>query len=345
MASRASPVIIGLLLVAVLAKVGATESDKDLIRKLTVFQKHKEVNWILPARRRLSLEVFGTSKKPERTGFRVTQNTKKLARRGVVSSSISEVLQQFPYLVGVPEDGRVVENKQLMTKGFTPFGNRVESLPSDQSNLLKITYRDYQLSDRRETTVKTRDQIRMECIVHDPEGNRYKISIQQIYMPPFPGYKTRGGVMIDSYHHGTTGTGSPLFPEVYTYGAVWGIGRVHMAGEDEMRVSSNRLIHVMTTEVARDQNQRLVLNEAMPLSKKQRGTKGKKPHQTHVLVYPIRISPDSPKKMKYSPLNTLNQVGKGKEKNGQSFIHVSFVNETILSGKKQLRQIPEHLQN
>ncbi|MBS3805781.1 MAG: hypothetical protein KGY54_14640 [Oleiphilaceae bacterium] len=51
--------------------------------------------------------------------------------------------------------------------------------------------------------------------------------------------------MLDSVHHGGTGTGSPLMPKVDTVAALWGVGELYINGE---KVDDHRVVHLMTNE-------------------------------------------------------------------------------------------------
>jgi hypothetical protein len=126
--------------------------------------------------------------------------------------------------------------------------------------------------------------------------------------------------MIDSYHHGLTGTGSPLMPKVRTYAAFWGMGDVYIDGA---LADENAVMHMMTTEVVRDRDYHLALNSEMPLPKDRWLVSGQ-PHHTHLIVLPVKaVHGQGPV---FQPLKTAFMLPNGKP---QPFMHIMFEQDSL----------------
>lgn len=284
-------------------------SNKNV--RATVKQEEGKVTyWVTPGPRRLA-DHFGTEDNPKMTGMKRIKKAK---------GPMKKVLKAHPGLVGMPAKGRTVRDGTLMTKKPTPFSDK--GIPVKNSSM-EITYIDRTRSDKKGPPIKTADEIKADIEFQDPKGNSYKVMPKLAFQPPIPGYKTQGGVMTDDKHHGTTGTGSPLMPEVYTWGAFWSIADVQINGNVKAQ-NKNRVTHCMTTETVRDKDYRLPVDSELPLDKS--NTIAGQMHHTHCIVLPIKFTPKGPKDV---PVATEFELPNGKK---QPFIHIMFEKDTLVDG-------------
>lgn len=155
----------------------------------------------------------------------------------------------------------------------------------------------------------------------DPAGNEYRLEVDHVVQPPMPGYRTGGGVLTNTVHHGNTDTGSPLMPEAYTYGAFWALSDLYVNGELAQELM---LAHFMTTETVRDADYEIVFDDGLPLP--QEDTPTGAIHHTHGVVFPIQGTPQGPV---FQPVNTSFELTNGQT---QPFIHAMWEEETISEG-------------
>jgi len=299
----------------------ATAATGDEERTLRVRQAPGGVvYWVMPGPRELSESVFGTPENPKMLAAPKIAAAEAAVEAGRMPPSVPGLLRELPILVGVPEKARSVtaDGRQVL-KQPNPF--------SDQARIVEgsfdVTYRSVVDEDPPGPPGKTPDNVDLEVSFTDPAGNDYRVEWDHVVKPPFPGYQTAGGVMIDGTHHGDTGTGSPLMPEVRTEGAFWGIGDLYVNGE--LR-EPGRVMHMMTTEVVRDRQYRLVQEADLPLPSSERHIPDQEQH-THLVVLPIRPEPgEGPK---FAPLRHGFELPNGQV---QPFIHVMFEQDEIVSG-------------
>jgi hypothetical protein len=170
----------------------------------------------------------------------------------------------------------------------------------------------------------TADEVELEA--RFPAGNKYRLEFDHVVQPLFPGYKTQGGVFIDGWLHGTTGTGSPLMPKEYTQAAWWGIVHVYINGEK----ADTKVAHLMTTEVVRQRDYSLAIDEEMRLAPSERHIPSQQ-HHSHLIVIPIKPTPKGPV---FEPVKTAFELPNGKK---QPFIHMMFEEDTIVEWKLDLQ--------
>jgi uncharacterized cupredoxin-like copper-binding protein len=299
--------VTALAAVLVLRTTGPTEEAAG--RWLRVEQPPgKVVYWVLPGPRRVDPAVFGTPQNPTMTGEGQVQRAK---------GPVKALLQQLPILVGLPLPLRATTpdgTRYTQTTIPTPFGDRGRIV----NGRLAVTYIDRQPTDTSGDPMATEDEARLELAFTDPAGHRYEVKLLRVFMPPLPGYETDGGVLLDGFHHGRTGTGSPLMPKVYTYGAFWGIADLVIDGQVADR---RKVTHCMTTNAVRDQNYRLAIEEELPLSPER--TIAGQIHHTHCIVLPVTVTPQGPK---YAPVKTAFTLPNGEK---QPFIHIMFEQDQI----------------
>lgn len=277
----------------------------------------KIVYWVLPGPRRLDAAVFGTPDNPKMTFKGEFQAARQAVAAHKMPPSVPQLLKDLPFLVGVPLKARVPDaSGNWWLRRPTLFSDRARIVKGD----FQAAYWDVVKEDPPGPPAKTPDRARMVAHFSDPAGNTYKVVLDHVVKPPFPGYETAGGVMIDGYHHGSTGTGSPLMPKVRTYAAFWGIGDVYINGK---LAEPNRVIHMMTTEIVRDRDYRLALDSEMPLPPERWHIKGQS-HHTHLVVLPI--TPVKGRGPVFKPLKTAFTLPNGKP---QPFIHVMYEQDEI----------------
>ncbi|WP_339102818.1 hypothetical protein [Haloterrigena salinisoli] len=305
-----------------------TESDgtADTGRDVTVRQEPgNAVYWVLPGERRLSPQVFGTPDNPRRgTDLLEARIERAKGLPEPLDEAIPQLLQDLPPLVAAPEAARepIEASDGIARETFTE-----PTLYSDEaevtSGAFEVTYGDRQPYDLPGEPGDTSDAVTIEAQFTDPAGNEYEIDHDHVVQPPIPGYETGGGVLSGGWLHGITGTGSPLFPRVYTYGASWGVGNVHVNGELATE-DGFRVIHFMTTQTVRDERYRMAVDEELPLAPD--GTIAGQVHHTHGVVLPIRPTPDGPV---YDPVPTAMELPNGET---QPFIHAMWEQDEIVAG-------------
>lgn len=269
----------------------------------------KIVYWILPGPTKLNEQVFGTPDHPMQTGELKTQQAE---------GAVKELFMEFPIMAGVPIQMRETneDNTEFtVTKKPTPVSNNARIVDGE----FEITYKDLQPYDLPGDPTETLDDVDVTVKFTDPQGNQYEIEVLKLYQPPFPGFESGGGVMTDAFIHGETGTDSPLFPKIFAYGAFWGIGNIKVNGE---LADTDKWVHFMTTQNVRNMNYDFVTSEGLPLMPED--TFSGQVHHTHVIVRPIKITPEGPV---FDPVKTAFTLPNGKN---QPFIHIMFEQETIV---------------
>ncbi len=234
------------------------------------------VKWILPGPRKLDPFVFGSPAQP--TSFRNAE-------------------------VGVPIKGRSVsaDGKTFTTtSGPTPFSDRFK--PATGSFSMNLT--DISRFDSKDS----KDRVTGEFNFTDPSGqNNYVLKIKKV-IPKGPAHQFFGGVLIDGFLHGTTEFGTAMMPTMYNYGAFWAVGELSINGEV---VASNRVVHVMTSEIVRSPESdgyKLLADKDLP----------HKGLQTHLIMPPTVVTPEGPKP---GPVPSGFTLPNGKE---QPFIHIMY---------------------
>ncbi|ELZ18452.1 hypothetical protein C477_10303 [Haloterrigena salina JCM 13891] len=303
---------------------GTADSSRDV----TVRQESgNAVYWVLPGERRLSPQVFGTPDAPRR-GSDLLESRIEQAKGfpEPLDEAIPQLLQDLPPLVAAPEEAREPiedgESAGIAQERFTE-----PTLYSDEAEVtsgsFEITYGDRQPYDLPGEPGDTSDAVDLSARFTDPAGNEYELEHDHVVQPPIPGYETGGGILSGGWLHGITGTGSPLFPRVYTYGASWGVGDVRINGEVATE-DGFRVIHFMTTQTVRDERYRMAVDEELPLAPD--GTIAGQVHHTHGVVLPIRPTPDGPV---YDPVPTAMELPNGET---QPFIHAMWEQDEIVEG-------------
>jgi len=271
--------------------------------------------WVLPGPRVLEEKVFGTPDNPKA----LVAPRIQAAQAAGAPPAVAETLRKVPFMVGVPPQARsTTDDGRQVLRHPTPFSNRARII----SGQFDATYTDVVQTDTPGKPAATPDTAEFEAEFTDPAGNEYRVVLDHVVKPPMPGYQTQGGVMTEDFHHGTTGTGSPLMPRVYTFGAFWGLGELYINGE---KVDDHRMMHLMTTEVVRDKDYRLVTSDELPLGPDERHIRDQETH-THLMMPPIRGVPgEGPV---FDPVPTAFELP---NRNNQPFLHIMWEEDRMTS--------------
>lgn len=288
-------------------------SDKDVVVKQ---EPGKAFYWVLPGKRQLSPTVFGTPDQPRGLVAPKIEQARQLP--SPLNETVPELLKELPILVGVPRDKREL-NEDCTAFTTTTFATPFSDEGRVTSGQLEVTYKDRRPYDLPGKLTDTPDSVDLKAKFTDPAGHEYQLKIGTVFQPPIPGYETGGGVMTGAWHHGITGTGSPLMPQVFAYGAFWGVGNVIIDGEvaDEKKV-----IHFMTTQTVRNRQYELAIDEEMPLKPEE--TIAGQVHHTHGIVLPITVTDRGPT---FEPVNTEFTLPNGEK---QPFIHAMWEEDTLV---------------
>ncbi|XOZ32492.1 hypothetical protein ACMDCT_09760 [Halomonadaceae bacterium KBTZ08] len=287
-------------------------TSKPLSEKRVMQEEGKVTYWVLPGPRKLDSETFGT---PENPRMRLKPKI-QAAKATKGPKTVPDLLKKVPAMVAAPEKGRTVKpNGDYVFAQPTPFSDKARIIQGH----FEATFTDMVKTDPPGKPGNTPDTAEFSAEFSDPQGNQYRVVLDHVVKPPFPGYETEGGVMLDSVHHGTTGTGSPLMPKVDTVAALWGVGELHINGE---MVDDHRVMHLMTSEVVRNKDYELVHTEDLPLAPEERHISGQA-HHTHLMMPPIKGTKKGPV---FSPVPSAFQLPNGKK---QPFIHVMFEQDQV----------------
>jgi plastocyanin len=284
------------------------------------------VYWILPGPAKLDEQVFGTPEFPMNTGeYKISK----------AEGAVKKLFEEFPIMAGVPlaiRDTNANGTKFTRTTMPTPVSDKASIV----NGSFEVTYKDLQPYDLPAYPTSTIDNASVNVDFNDPAGNLYEIKLKKLYQPPFPGFESGGGVITDAWIHGNTGTDSPLFPTIFTYGAFWGVGDIIVNGTT---MDEDKWVHFMTTQNVRDQNYNFTTSEELPLMSNE--TFSGQIHHTHVIVRPIKITPEGPI---FDPVKTEFTLPNGMK---QPFIHVMFeqdkiVNDTFKDWKPEILKTAEN---
>ena len=310
--------VAGLFVVTTAGQAADTDVEKgeDPFRITEVSQPPgKTTYWVMPGPRVLEEKVFGTPDDPKA----LLEPKLKAAMEAKGPPAVPETLRKLPIMVGVPEEARsVTEDGSYILDQPTPFSDKARVI----SGQFQTTMKDVVREDPPGKPAETPDTASFEARFTDPSGNEYRVVLDHVVKPPFPGYETQGGVFTEDMLHGTTGTGTPLMPEQYVYGAWWGLGELYINGE---KVDDHRVMHLMTTEVVRDKDYNLVFSDDLPLGPDERHIADQE-HHTHLLLPPLRGVPG--KGPVFDPVPTEFELPNGKT---QPFLHIMFEEDELTS--------------
>jgi hypothetical protein len=274
----------GLLLMA-LSPVVAQETTEDFVPgarvggpiTVTASSGGEDTRWILPGLRALDSAVFGTPDMP--LGFDAD--------------------------VGLPLEMRLTTedgSAYTTSAGPTPFSNNFAAVTGS----FNLTAVDATAIDGP----ASEDTIDFSATFTAPDGTEYSVTVQKV-IPVGPVHTFMGGVATNIVQHGSTGIGTRMMPQVTSYLAFWGIGELSVNGEV---VASNRLVHAMVTDYARNNDEYALGFDADVDSSRL---------QFHLILPNIEITPDGPAK---SPVPTGFTLPNG---NDQPFLHIMYEDVTI----------------
>jgi hypothetical protein len=288
--------------------------NSETFRTVEVHQPAgRVVYWVLPGPRELEETVFGTPENPKA----LLQPKLDAVRAGNAPPAMPDTLKRAPFMVAIPEQARSVtaDGRYIFDKP-NAFSNKARIISGE----FKSTMNDVVKEDPSGPPSKTPDSAEFEAQFTDPDGNQYRIVLDHVVKPPFPGYETRGGVFTDGYLHGSTGTGTPLMPKQYTHAAWWGLGDIFI---NDALVDTNRVMHLMTTEVVRDKDYALVNSDELPLKPSERHITEQE-HHTHLMLPPLRGVPGQGPV--FDPVPTAFEMPNG---NTQPFLHIMFEQDEL----------------
>jgi len=208
----------------------------------------------------------------------------------------------------------------------TPFSDNVVRV----SGSANAVYRDRRPYDLPHAYGDSPDEVSFDVEFTDPNGTPYTLDIHHTIQPPIPTWETGGGVVTDTWIHGTTGTESPLLPRTYTYAAFWGLCDVIVEGEV---VDENKVIHAMTIGNMRKSDGSIALQSEMLLAPDE--TSSGQAHHTQLIVPPITVGADGPV---HEAVNTAYELPNG---HTQPFIHLTFEEDTIVKAPFAGWEFPE----
>lgn len=279
----------------------------------------KTVYWVTPGQRTLDTRVFGNASQPRETGAWEAE-----AAPPPVESN--DLFEDLPFLVGAPGDVRQTrDDGGQVYAAPTPFSDDGRIV----DGALDITYQDrvpYDVGKPHDA----RDSATLAINFTDPEGNRYVIHLKELLQPPIPGDETGGGVVTSNFLHGLTGTGTPLMPTEFNYGALWGQADLYVNGE---LAQEDHVAHFMTTQTVRNQTYGLAHDGDLPLKPEE--TIAGQIHQTHGFFTPIKVTSSGPQ---FEPVDTNFTLPNGQD---QPFIHVMFEEDEIVEGPFADWEYPE----
>ncbi|MFQ5815070.1 MAG: hypothetical protein ACE5G7_01065 [Candidatus Hydrothermarchaeaceae archaeon] len=206
-------------------------SPKEVVREVTVLgtevsvQASGEGIWMLPGKRELDTEIFGTPGNPLKTNL--------------LPVGMREV----------SEDG----SSFTTTAGMGPFSDNVKEI----TGTISLSVKDLTTLD----DTNSKDEAQLEATFTDPTGqDTYRVVLKKL-IPVGPDHQFFGGVGTDVLIHGSSEVGTPLMPTMWNYVALWGFGDLHKNGE---LIDSMRIIHVMVTPRHRDDDFKLGFGVAKP---------------------------------------------------------------------------------
>lgn len=289
---------------------------------------NKRTHWVLPGKRRLDPDLFGTPpdgfSTPQLGGAHIKHKIATLSRAGNPTAGLLKGggdYDPFPVPVGWPESLRETNDdgtKYTKTANPLPFGDK--AVGSNQNSYvnggLNLTYIDRQ---GFKGDGEGGDEIDFDVWFTDPAGNKYEIDVE--HLETHDGAHPHGrGVMTGAYLHGSTGIGTPLMPTAYTFGSFWGVGDVSINGQEPVEQNTHRLIHFMTTQNVRKHDYTLAFDADLPL-----GTDGYLDHPTHThgILPPVRFTEDGPRKV---PLQSAFELPNGMK---QPFAHFMWDEDEV----------------
>jgi len=186
-----------------------------------------------------------------------------------------------------------------------PFSDKVQ----ETTGSITISVNDLTAKDGP----NSKDTAEMEANFKGPNGEDFRVVLNKLISKGGE-HQMFGGVGSNVLMHGSTGIGTPLVAEEFSYITLWGIGDLYRDGE---LVDEGRIIHMMVSEKTRDAEFNLGLGVASPDEL-----------EIHLMLPPKKPSPTGPVD---SPVKTGVTLPNGAE---QPFIHTNFYGNIVLTGNQ-----------
>ncbi len=270
--------IVGTAVIAIAHSTASGNRVVDAPNKVEIETTGDSVRWILPGPRELDPAIFGTP------GAEKGLDLLPLAKRADTPNGY------FFSMNGT-------------TPAPTPFSDKSMDITGEA----KIEAKDV-------TAVSgptTKDEVDAEFEFTSPAGDEYKLVVKKAL--PEVDHENFGGVGINALQHGATGIGTPLMPQLMSYVAFWGAGRLWVNGVEQ---TDTRFVHFMLSQRVRtDVNAdgsgyELAFNDEVDADG---------PWQAHLILPPVALRNGGP--VMDVPVPTGFILPNGAE---QPFMHIMF---------------------
>lgn len=202
--------------------------------EVNITQESGGVFVIMPSKRKLDLNVFGTPEAPR-------------------------ALAGTPGINGLPPGARGVKDGSYTTmKKPSPFGDKNIVMSDGKLNIKAL---DATATDAN----KTEDKVTFKASWKDKQGNTYEVRCCGMLAAHGVEYPTFGGVVTNTIMHGSSRIGTALMPTEYAYFAFWGMGEVRKNGQV---LDKPRLVHGMLTEYVRKEGYELAFDDEVSPTRK-----------------------------------------------------------------------------
>ncbi len=191
----------------------------------------------------------------------------------------------------IADDGRYT-----ISDHATPFSNWL----FEGQGSVRMTVIDRTAND----AASTKDEINFEAEFTLPDGVPYRVVVNKPLAHGMD-HPIFGGVGTNMIIHGQTGIGTALMPAEFMYAGFWGTGDIYRDGE---LINEAHMVHVMVTEITRDETGKLLFS----------GEMGRDPgkRMLHLMIPPLKPVPgkgmvDDPLKTNFMPFAFVKEaIGK-----------------------------------
>ncbi len=259
-------------------------------------------------------------------GFGIGGSAKNIAAASEMSASADGLaLWQFPdkraldpEIFGTPQNPLNIDLFPLGKRDINSAGTAYTTIkePAMFSNKIKQTTGSITISVSDLTTKdgpNSKDKAEMEANFKGPNGEDFRVVLKKLITKGGE-HQMFGGVGTNVLMHGSSGIGTPLVAEEFSYLTLWGTGDFYKDGE---LVDENRIIHIMVSERTRDDDFKIGFGVANP-----------EKLEIHLAMPPKKGTPSGPVD---SPLKTGVILPNGAE---QPFIHTNFYGNIELKGNQ-----------
>jgi len=159
-----------------------------------------------------------------------------------------------PAIFGTPGAEKGLDLLPLGKRANTPNGyffsmDGTNPAPTPFSDKSKAITGEAEIEVKDVTAVSgptTQDKVDAEFEFTSPAGDKYKLVVKKAL--PEIDHENFGGVGINALQHGATGIGTPLMPQLMSYVAFWGAGRLWVNGIEQ---TDTRFVHFMLSQRVR----------------------------------------------------------------------------------------------